>query len=287
LKRYRQFFTFTLEKGQSQHIILSPLILNKMKKVITMIVGSIIVSCSVPATANAQSDAAKTETRSVFRNGYSRIGLNTLGNKLDPTLSPKANVFNGNLGANAGYCVESGRIFYFNKKSPSNIKFGIDWTYTSITYNKMNWSNYDSKSASNAQIDGSSTAFSMSSRLGPAVSFNPVEKLVIDARFQVAPTVYIFDQNYYQDPSQPDQQFFEFGSSQQDEVANTSNAEMAKKRFSYGMKTAFGISVRRKAIGLAFDYILGKVKINYNSNEGAGQDKIKANNLQVKLSLQL
>ncbi len=67
--------------------------------------------------------AQETSTRSVFRNGYQRLGLNFLGGKLDNRLSAKTNVFNGNFGAKTGYCVEFGRNFYFNKNSKGPFRF--------------------------------------------------------------------------------------------------------------------------------------------------------------------
>jgi hypothetical protein len=43
------------------------------------------------------------KNRSAFRKGYQRIGISTLGNQLDNSLSPKENVFNGNFGAGTGF----------------------------------------------------------------------------------------------------------------------------------------------------------------------------------------
>jgi hypothetical protein len=238
------------------------------------------------ATLNAT--AQTTTTRSAFRNGYMRLGLNYLGKDLDYSRSPRSNVFNGNFGATTGYCFEFGRNFYFNKNSTSRLKYGLDWTYLSLTYNKMDWNNYAPGSGvSNVDIDGTSIAASVSGRLGPVVSFNPVEKLVIDARFQLAPSVYFFDQSYYKNQGEPNEQYLDFADYQREAVDNDYDAESVKNRLSFGVKTALGVTIRRKAIGLALDYIPGKVKVNYDSNEGHGQEKIKVNSTQLKLSFQL
>jgi hypothetical protein len=238
------------------------------------------------ATLNAT--AQDSSTRSAFRNGYMRIGLNYLGNELVNSLSPKSNVFNGNFGATTGYCFEFGRNFYFNKKTTSRLKYGLDWTYLSLTYNKPNWNSYaKSSGAGDTYIDGKAIAASVSGRLGPVVSFNPVEKLVIDARFQVAPSAYFFDHSYYKNQGLPNEQYFEFVDYEREDTEDGYDAESIKNRLSFGVKTAFGVTIRRKAIGLSLDYIPGKVKVNYGSNEGNGQEKIKANNLQLKLSFQL
>lgn len=236
--------------------------------------------------ATLQVTAQDHSTRSAFRNGYARIGLNFLGNKLDNNLSPKANVLNGNLGTAQGICSEVGRNFYFNKNSPSRFRFGLDWTYLSTTYNKFDWTNYGKISgSSNTIVDGSSVALSFSGRLGPVVSFNPVEKLVIDARFQIAPSVYFFNHSFHKKEGQANDQYFEFVGSENGN--NNADGESIKSRLSTGVKTSLGITIRRKAIGLALDYIPGKVKVSYDSNEGQGQEKIKANSLQMKLSFQL
>jgi len=238
----------------------------------------------ITLAANAQN----TSSRPAFRNGHLRLGLNYLGNKMDNNLSPKTNVFNGNFGAETGYVLELGRNFYFNKNSTSPIRFGLDWTYISLSYNKMGWDNYSNVTGTNdIVIDGSSIAASVSGKLGPVIAFNPVEKLVIDARFQIAPSVYFFDQGYYNSEGQSNEQYFEFADYERENIEDGYDAESFKNRLSFGVKTALGITVRRKAIGLALDYIPGKVKLNYDSNEGHGQDKIKANNLQLKLSFQL
>jgi hypothetical protein len=260
-----------------------------MKKVISVFLTAMIICCGVSGTANAQSlDKDNTSTRSVFRNGYQRLGFNYLGNKLDAAMSPKANVFNGNFGASTGYCLEFGRNFYFNKSSASKVRFGLDWTYISLTYNKMNWNDYAKNTANNTvYLDGTSIAASVSGRLGPVVSFNPVEKLVIDVRYQLAPSLYFFDQSFYKNEGQANEQYFEFMDNRRSNVDNTYDAESIKNRLSFGVKSAFGITLRRQGIGFSFDYMPGNVKINYDSNEGHGQDKIKATNTQLKLSFQL
>jgi hypothetical protein len=40
-------------------------------------------------------------------------------------------------------------------------------------------------------------------------------------------------------------------------------------------------------LGLALDYIPGKVNLNYGSNEDHGQERIKETNLQLKLNFTL
>jgi len=234
--------------------------------------------------------------RSAFRSGYIRIGINKTGDGLDQLLSPKQNVFDGRYGAGTGYVFETGRIFYFGKKSAEHrpLNFGLDWTYISLNYNKMDkWEDYGRASgATDVDVSGSKTAAAVSSKLGPVISFNPIEKLVIDARFQVTPVLRFFDLDYSQNYGEPDEQSFTFVNYQKEEIDNSFEAESWKNRIAFGVATSFGISIRRKAVGFAIDYVSGKVNSYYEATEGslgssAGKEKIPVHNLQFKLSLTL
>ncbi|SEB16346.1 hypothetical protein [Pedobacter hartonius] len=237
-----------------------------------------------------------TAQRSAFRSGYIRIGINKIGDGLDQQLSPKQNVFDGRYGAGTGYVFETGHIFYFGKKSAENqpVNFGLDWTYISLNYNKMDeWEDYGrAAGATEIDVSGTKTAAAISSKLGPVISFNPIGKLVIDARFQVAPVLRFFDLDYSQNYGEPNQQSFTFVNYQKEEMDDSFEAESFKNRIAFGLATSFGITIRRKAIGFAIDYVSGKVNSYYEATEGslgssAGKEKIPVHNLQFKLSLSL
>jgi len=233
--------------------------------------------------------------RSAFRTGYLRIGINTLGDDLNFNLTPKQNIFDGRYGAGTGYVFEAGRLFYFKKRSaePTLINFGLDWTYFSLNYNKMDkWNEYArSMGGSEENVSGTKTAAAISTKLGPVISLNIIEKLVLDARFQVAPLFRFFDLNYEQNYGQPNGQYFTFigtGTANDEDF----DGESVKNRISFGVATSFGITIRRKAFGLAVDYISGKVNNYYEASESvlsttSGKEKIPAHNLQLKLSLTL
>jgi hypothetical protein len=236
------------------------------------------------------------QTRSAFRTGYTRLGINKLGSDLDYNLSPKQNVFDGRYGAGTGYVFEFGRIFYFANSEttmPKLINFGLDWTILSLNYNKMDkWEKYARATSTGEYfIDGTKIAAAISSKLGPVISFNPVEKLVIDARFQVAPVVRFFDLTYADNYEQPNERYFSFINYAGEETESDYNPESVKNRIAFGVATSFGITVRRKAIGLSIDYISGDVKSNYEyasaTESSNGKVKIPAKNLQLKLSLSL
>jgi len=233
--------------------------------------------------------------RSPFRTGYFRLGINTLGKSLDNSLTPKENVFDGRYGATTGYVFEFGRLFYFQKSTPKKkINFGLDWTILSFNYNKMEkWDEYASASGvADVNISGTRIAAAVSSKLGPVVSFNAVEKLIIDVRFQVIPTIRFFDQEYYDNETEENQRSFSFTNRGREETEDGYDGESIKNRIAFGVGTGFGITVRRSAFGLSLDYITGKVNSNYDALDGQGnhtfgKEKIPVSNMQVKLSLTL
>lgn len=235
------------------------------------------------------------QDRSPFRTGYLKLGTNKLGNKLDYSLTPKENIFDGRYGAGAGYVLEFGHIYYFkNRKNGSLMNYGLDWTILSLNYNKMDkWESYAIASGdSEAYVDGSMTAAAISTKLGPNISFNPIEKLVIDVRLQFAPTIRFFDFEYSESEMSPDGRYFYFINEEGSSTDEDYDSESIKNRLAYGVATSFGITLRRKAIGLSFDYISGKVKSNFEAYDAQtgntfGKEKIKANNLQFKLSFTL
>lgn len=222
--------------------------------------------------------------RSAFRKGYQRIGISTLGNQLDNNLSPKENVFNGNYGATMGFVLETGHIYYFKstKKATGKINYGLDWTIASITYNKLNgWDAY--RNASGGHVEDPELSVSLASKLGPVVSFNPVEKLVIDARIQVAPVARFTVMDYYENEGQPNYRYFSFQSDDEENIEDVLSLDIGAD---------FGISVRRKAIGLALDYTTVNANTSYEAyerqdNHSSGKEKIKTHCLQLKLSFTL
>lgn len=231
------------------------------------------------------------QDRSVFRKGYMRVGINKLGDDLSAGLTPKENVFDGRYGAKTGYVFEFGRIYYFRGKQQTGmINYGLDWTILSLNYNKMdNWGDYAAESGMpDADVDGTKIAAAISSKIGPVISLNPVEKLVIDVRFQIAPTWRFFDLSYSEEDESGEGRYFSFINNSQEDF----DGESVKNRIGFGVATNVGITVRRKALGLSLDYVSGKVKSTYEafdnvSGDTFGKAKIPADNLQLKLSFTL
>ena len=233
------------------------------------------------------------QERSAFRAGYLRLGINELGDALDQRMSPISNIFNGNYGAPRGLALEFGRIHYFGSKEHTGaLNVGLDWTILSLNYNKLNkWEVYgDNSGAQTIEITGKKTAFAASTKLGPVISLNLIEKIVIDARFQFAPTVRFFDFSYRENPGLNSERYFSFTNySKELEDANF-NAESVKNRLAFGLGRSFGVTLRRNALGVSADYITGNVKsyyeaINPNFGEASGKDKIPFHNVQLTLNL--
>ncbi len=235
------------------------------------------------------------QQRSVFRSGYLRLGINKLGNELDYGLSPKENIFDGRYGASSGYVLEFGHIYYFKRgENLGLVNYGLDWTILSLNYNKMDkWDGYAMASgAPYAGLEGEQIAGAVSSKIGPTVSLNLIEKLVVDLRFQIAPTFRFFDFGYSDDQVNGEGRYFSFTNYAQSDVDEDFDPESVKNRIAFGVGTGVGITVRRKALGLSLDYISGKVKSNYEAYDPIGgttfgKEKIKASNLQFKISLTL
>src|SRR5690554_7442266 len=75
-----------------------------------------------------------------FRKGYLRLGISSqLDGEPNNSLSPASNVSEGQLGATLGYTLELGRKFYFNNSSAMPLRYGLDWTIISLTYNDLDW----------------------------------------------------------------------------------------------------------------------------------------------------
>lgn len=250
------------------------------------IVFAIVILCSLNIQA---------QERSTFRSGYARLGINKLGSELDNNLSPKENIFQNRYGSGTGYVFEFGHIYYFkNRQIDSRINYGLDWTILSLNYNKMDkWEDYSlSSGASDAYTDGLKIAAAISSKLGPTISFNLVEKLVIDFRLQIAPTLRFFDFSYHELDGESEVRYFNFINDNDSSTDENFDGESIKNRLAFGVATGIGITIRRKALGVSMDYIKGKVNSNYGafdskSGNTFGKENIQANTVQFKLSFTL
>lgn len=251
------------------------------------------------AIALTLSAAFSQNSRPAFRKGYTRLGLQLPGNAVDNTLSLKANMLKGNFGSDPGFVLEKGHIFYFISASKAKlINAGLDWTVfsASLTPTGKSWKNYTVKNTS-YDIDDFSTKLvvSVATKLGPVISINPVQDLVIDVRAQASLGVYgagpvyeSYDLTGNSDDVITDNPYNAFYTYPNDEEA--AGIKQVTQAFYTMLKPNIGVSVKWRGIGLAADYSPGNINMKYkaidNGVESTGQQKISYNTFQVKLCLQ-
>ncbi len=201
---------------------------------------------AVSNTVNAQ-DPPKTEGK--FKPFYFAFGLDFPQGRLHEfallTLTPEQNITEGYWGLKNGFNFETGWKFYFNKTN-DRFRIGLDWTILSASVAQMDWIIY---SVYNNGSTGTNLVNSFSTRFGPVISYKIVKKLIADFRFQLAPTYQACRFSYYSPQPGDITEVIEF---QQDEFKESS-----------GMRILAGTGIRWGFIGLAVDYVGGKVKQKY------------------------
>lgn len=227
--------------------------------------------------------------RSPFRKRYTRLGIQTLGKDLDGALSPKDNMLSGNFGTALGFVFEKGHIFYFI--APDRAKLfnaGLDWTVLSLTYNNSanSWNNYSATATGYNKEDFTAKfAGSVATRLGPVLSVNPVQDLVLDLRLQALLGVYVLGPMY--ESASGNDAFYTY----KEDASATGFKKITGYLSNTAIKPDVGVSVRWRAIGIAMDYAPGKVNAAYTETTGGivvtGRQKLPLNSLQVKLNLTL
>ncbi|SDD37230.1 hypothetical protein SAMN04487894_108172 [Niabella drilacis] len=220
--------------------------------------------------------------RSPFRRGYLRLGISNIPGKLNQAMSPKENILASQYGSGTGYVLEIGKAYYFNRpQAGDRLGYGLDWTVFSASYNPLNrWKAYET-TAGDPGATTTPAIMGLSSKLGPVLSVNAVEKLVIDARVQLVASA-----SYYNFEYAGGSRYFHLINAQKNEDDNGVTSALM-----LGLKPSFGLTVRRGIIGLALDYAPGKIKMNYEEGTGTsgeytyGQKELEANSLQLKLNI--
>ncbi|WP_186755894.1 hypothetical protein [Echinicola salinicaeni] len=207
-----------------------------------------------------------------FRGSYIRIGLNNItDSELIPSMTPYDNVRDGKIGASKGYTFEWGRNYYFNNRSSSSIKFGLDWTIINLSYTELDWADYAKSNTGQTEDTNIFHGASLSSKLGPVISYNPVEEFIVDLRAQVGISYHAMLIDYYDE-------------STEDYFTSFSGDGLSGVMSDMCLYPSFGLSIRRKAIGLAVDYFNQKVNMPYESeNDGEGMVETPLSTLQFKL----
>jgi hypothetical protein len=177
------------------------------------------------------------------------------------------NILSGYYGTQLGFLFETGKKYYFNK-SNDIIRYGLDWTILSFTFNKMKWDDYASVNKGVASMEN---IFSAATKLGPIVSFRISEKLIVDGHVQVAGT-WQASSLTYTDNSNSDNSF----------TLISSNFFQ-----NLGFKFNGGIGIRYGFVGVAVDYSTGDINTQYQvgNDNNIYHQKIKSQTLQIKITL--
>ncbi|UCS94911.1 hypothetical protein KZP23_07830 [Echinicola marina] len=211
-----------------------------------------------------------------FRGSYIRLGLNNVSDsELNSSMSPYDNVRDGKIGASKGYTFEWGRNFYFNKRSYSSLKYGLDWTIINLSYTELDWAEYIESSTGQSGDPDIFHGASLSTKLGPVISYNPVEELIVDFRAQLGLSYHAMLVDYY-DESTEDYFTMFAGDGLEGAMSDMS------------LYPSFGLTIRRKAIGLSVDYFKQNVNMPYESeNDGEGMVEVPLSSVQFKLTFSL
>ncbi|MFT4092339.1 MAG: hypothetical protein QM640_01775, partial [Niabella sp.] len=149
-----------------------------------------MITISLLLTAGSKAQNAS----SPFRKGYTRLGIQAIGESLDNQLSPEANILSGRQGTSLGFVLEKGHIFYFiPEHSAKMFNAGLDWTILSASYNasKKAWATYVADNTGYTDEDFTAKfVATLSTKIGPVITINPAEGLIIDVRGQIGVGVY-------------------------------------------------------------------------------------------------
>ena len=118
-----------------------------------------------------------------FGKFYVRVGANFMNGDLIPLLN--GDDMDGMYSASTGVNLEIGRYFFLHAEPIADLfKVGLDASFLSLGYNPIKWNDPDDPGYSET-MDLST----VSVKLGPVISFNPVSDLYADAFVKLAPTV--------------------------------------------------------------------------------------------------
>ncbi|HRO41365.1 MAG TPA: hypothetical protein PL009_00930 [Flavipsychrobacter sp.] len=218
------------------------------------------------STSHAQNDDVN------FRKFYLRAGLampqGHFKNAFDNNIATTDNFSkSGGLGAKSGFVFDIGSYIYMHPDPIADgIKIGLDFTFMSLTYNQLNWE---------TDLTGSKTAptfLTLSSKLGPLVSYNFADIAIVDVYFKVAPTFLFASETTY--------------------VRNNSDGvEMLPEDIGFGVKWNTGITFHYGVGSFTVCYDAGRVKKTVYRPNGftmmETEEQLLLNMVQVKIGLQL
>ncbi len=187
-----------------------------------------------------KSQTAKTKpTNEIFDNsGYITFVRSSATGSFGQEASSTTDLLAGIGDMDKGFGVNLGTQYYINSIDVlDGLKFGVDWTYLSWTYLMA----YNSESI----VDEASHFVGM--KIGPTVSYNPIDKLIVDLKFTFQPT-YIGISNSLQVPDG-------FGGFDTEYFLGAA----------FKTRTALGLYVRYKPFILGFESSWGTPTFSYEN----------------------
>lgn len=237
--------------------------------------------------------AAMAQTQaSPFRRKYTRLGIQTPGSQPVTGLSPKENLLKGNFGTEMGYVFEKGRLFYFMPAAEAKLlNVGLDWTIVSFQYSPSanSWDKYARQHTTYSVDDFSAqTVASLSTRLGPVLSINPVQDLVVDLRVQLGLGAYFLGP-LYESTGSSSENGVDHGFYGYKDDTTATGVKKFTQLFNSAFKPSLGATVRWRTFGLAVDYSPGKMNMHYKAIDNklvtTGVQKVPLNTFQIKLTI--
>jgi hypothetical protein len=167
-----------------------------------------------------------------------------------------------NMGVKNGAAFEMGTIFYLNLPIPEMLKAGIDFTFLDFAINPVDWT---TAGGDFEYVEMDPMLFA-GAKIGPVFSVNPVDKLIFDVYYKLAPAMVRAPYfSYYNN-------------------GDDFTIEMPSK---FIFNKAFGINMRFHALTLGWESYWGKLQETgtytyYNYNTGLDGSETFNSNIGIK-----
>jgi len=243
-----------------------------MKKLILLILlvsgGLYTVKAQITGGGTEKSEpaAAAVQKKAVFKNSfYITFAKATAKGDFAKEVLNQADIEGGNGGMSKGYGLNIGQVFYFNKLDlakiglPDNLKVGLDVTYLSgLACFAPN------PEGTSGLSQDFRTIFS-AMKIGPLISYNPIDKLIVDLKITFQPTSANYENTYITGYNT------EFGTVEYNNVGSTF----------FTLRKGFGLYARYKPLVMGFESSWGKMDFISTYDDAAV--KLKSNRFDFVL----
>ncbi len=215
-----------------------------MKKLILSLIiiciGTIASNAQITGGGNDKSKKGSTVTNDVFSNyGYITFNRSYAIGDFGKEVNYLSGIVNGKGNMNKGLGINIGKLYYINSIDLiEELRFGIDWTIISWDFVYAH---------NNDDIDMFSTATNFfASKIGPTISYNPIDKLIIDGKLTIQPTLILMNQSF-------DNDSYLHGSA-------------------FKFRTGLSVNTRYKSFMLGFEMSFGKTNMELNNYDDLNGD---------------